>query len=83
MVVFHEELSGDKTKDLAILATQHAQLREIVTPSSFEISTRFRASLDWMVENMLVISNSKNRELRVPGEVEIYEDSWLAIVPLE
>ena len=32
---------------------------------------------------MLVVSNSKNRELRVRGDVETCEDSWLAVVPLE
>ena len=83
MVVFHEELTGDKKTDNEMLATQHAQLRQIVNPADFDISIRFRASLDWMVEHMLIVANSKNKELRVRGDIEICEDSWLAFVPME
>ena len=84
-VIFHEEITDDKKKNSGIVELIKDQMNDnLYDPDSvFDLKESFKAAFENTVEMLMLIQNTRKRELLAKAEVEVGEDSAIAKCELE
>ena len=84
-VIFHEEITDDRKKNSRIVELIKEQMNDnLYDPDSvFDLEERFKNAFENAVEMLMLIQNTRKRELLAKAEVEICGDSALAKCELE
>ena len=84
-VIFHEEITDDKKKNSGIIESIKDQMNDnLYDPDSiFDLKESFESAFENTVEMLMLIQNTRKRELLAKAEVEVCGDSAIAKCELE